>query len=124
MNTHGTGRDFWAALYVPPPPAEAACKGASPYLFELRTATYNGTGINVMKHRDGDESVSPRFESQVTVALGYCATCPLATRQWCLDTVRPREGHFSGIAGGAVFSNGRRVWDLRRQGLRPVDGAA
>lgn len=54
----------------------------------------------------------PTRNAAVRSALDLCATCPLATRQWCLDTVDPRGigKEWQGVAGGVVWSKGRLVY--------------
>ena len=100
---------LWEHLYVPPPPAEAACKDADSWLFDL---DYYG-GVNIMRRDQAAPNAA--YRPRLGVALRYCATCPLATREWCVETVRPARSGFSGVAGGVVWSGGRRVWDVDRQ---------
>jgi hypothetical protein len=40
-------------------------------------------------------------------ALRYCAECPV--RLECLDYISPAQNFYSGVAGGMVWSEGRRV---------------
>lgn len=40
-------------------------------------------------------------------ALKYCAECPV--RLECLDHMSPAQNFYSGVAGGMVWSEGRRV---------------
>jgi hypothetical protein len=99
----------WEKLYVPPAPDDVPCAGAPAYLFDL---AYHG-GVNIMRR---DKSApNPAYRDGIGVALRYCATCPLATRAWCVEAVRPALSGVSGVAGGAVWSNGRRIWDVDRQ---------
>ena len=100
---------LWERLYLPPAPGDVPCKGVDPWLFEIDYRS----GVNVMR-REGNRPTEP-YRDRIGVALRYCATCPLAVRAWCLDAVRPNLSGFSGVAGGVVWSNGRRVWDVDRQ---------
>ena len=101
--------NIWAAAYVPPAPDRVPCKGADPALFDLAL-----DGEHLI-HDRGTRRVTYAFQSQVAVALSYCATCPLATRQWCLETVRPRESGANTIAGGIAWVGGKPRWDLADQ---------
>ena len=100
---------MWERLYVAPPPTDPPCRDTDPAVFDL--GYYSG--VNVMAR----DASAPRaaYASQIAVALRYCAMCPLVTRAWCLNAVQPQPAGYSGIAGGAVWSNGRRVWDVDRQ---------
>jgi hypothetical protein len=54
--------------------------------------------------------------AQFEVALRYCADCPLAVREWCVnEATLPQTSRASIIAGGKVFSQGRVIWDLDKQ---------
>jgi hypothetical protein len=99
-------RSVWEKFYVGPPPAPAACAGADPQLFDI----YPSGGNHVVLTRP--PRVAPTIARQVGDALSYCATCPLATQAWCLDTVRPRDSGASIVAGGIVWSKGRPVWSV------------
>ena len=100
---------LWERLYVAPAPTETPCAGVDPRLFDL---DYH-SGVNVMR-RDKSGPTSSHAD-RIGIALRYCATCPLVTRAWCVNAVQPQAAGFSGVAGGAVWSNGRRVWDVERQ---------
>lgn len=54
----------------------------------------------------------PDYNPDVRVGLSLCTSCPLATRQWCLDVMDPRGlgREWQGIAGGVVWSHGRVVY--------------
>lgn len=54
----------------------------------------------------------PVRNTVVEDALALCATCPLATRQWCLAVMDPQGAgkEWQGVAGGAVWSHGRLVY--------------
>lgn len=64
-----------------PPPDQPQCQGADPNLFELV---------------DG-------WPQQA--ALNLCRQCTV--HQWCLETVRPRTSHYSGVAAGMAWVNGK-----------------
>ena len=58
------------------------------------------------------KELHPDRNPAIRAGLALCASCPLATRQWCLDVMDPR-GHgkeWQGIAGGVVWSHGRVVY--------------
>jgi hypothetical protein len=62
---------------------KAACKDADPSLF------------------DAVGGVLARY------ALQYCRNCPV--QRECEEFVRPKKSWFDGVAGGKVWSNGRRI---------------
>jgi WhiB family redox-sensing transcriptional regulator len=62
---------------------KAACREADPSLF------------------DSVGGVLARY------ALQYCRKCPVVKE--CEEFVRPKKSFFDGVAGGKVWSNGRRV---------------
>jgi hypothetical protein len=109
---------LWERMYVPPAPDTVACKGADPSLFDVGYAA----GVNVMR-RDG-RGPNQSYARHIDVALRYCETCPLATREWCVAAVVPRQSGFSGVAGGAVWSNGRRLWTLADRARLAAEEAA
>ena len=112
---------LWERLYVAPAPTDTPCKGVPPWIFDLDY----GSGKKVMRSDQSSPSVA--YGDRIGIALHYCATCPLATRAWCIDAVQPQAAGYSGVAGGAVWSNGRRVWDVDRQqrlDAAPQAGAA
>jgi hypothetical protein len=110
---------LWERMYVPPAPDATPCTGADPWLFEI---DYH-SGVNVIR-RDGT-GPSAGYAERIGVALRYCETCPLASREWCVDAaVKPQLSGFSGVAGAAVWSNGRRVWDIERQRNIPTQREA
>lgn len=100
---------IWAGAYVPPAPDRVACKGADPTLFDLAL-----DGDHLVNSR-GVRHITDPFRSQVSVALSYCATCPLATRQWCIETVRPRQAAANVIAGGIAWVGGKPRWTIDDQ---------
>lgn len=59
------------------------------------------------------------------VGLKVCAGCPLATRAWCLDEVKPMERAFTGVAGAVAWYHGRRVGGVDwYRGRPPIEVAA
>lgn len=56
--------------------------------------------------------LTPDANCEVEDGLALCATCPLATRQWCLAVMDPQGlgREWQGIAGGVVWSHGRAVY--------------
>lgn len=102
--------NIWAQAYVPPAPDHVPCKGADPALFDLAL-----DGEHLVNTITATRRVTAAFQSQVAVALSYCATCPLATRAWCLETVRPREAGANTIAGGIAWVGGKPRWTLAEQ---------
>lgn len=56
--------------------------------------------------------LTPSRNAHVAAGLALCASCPLATRQWCIDVMQPQTAgrEWQGIAGGVVWSNGRVVY--------------
>lgn len=100
---------IWANAYAPPAPDTVPCAGAVG-IFDLHLDGEHLTDI-----RNGRRYVRTPFRQQVAVALSYCATCPLATRRWCEDTVRPRQSRANIVTAGAVWVNGKRVWDVAAQ---------
>ena len=104
--------DFWQRLYVPPPPGEPACAGVAPSLFEVDPQSAN----NLVRAHNAGRALPLHLATQFDVALRYCASCPLAVREWCeTKATRPQTSRVSIITGGKVFVQGRVVWDLRRQ---------
>jgi hypothetical protein len=110
----GNAHSIWAALYIPPPPTEVPCKGVTPALFDIGGDWSHGYNL-VESRGNAGRRVTSRFRTQVAVALSYCATCPLATRQWCLDAVAPQTSWYTGVAGGIVWAGGRPVWTIADQ---------
>ncbi len=104
--------DLWAGLYVPAPPGPPACEGAYPGLFDVDWRA----GAVITRAATTGKPMPQHIEAQFDVALRYCAECPLAVREWCVnEATLPRQGRASIIAGGKVFSQGRVIWDLDRQ---------
>ena len=110
--------ELWQQWYVLPAPDTVACAGIAPELFE-----FAGTHAAIVQTNAGVKAKpSGAVAVQIATALAVCATCPLATRDWCLDAVRPKQSGVSIIAGGAVWSRGRRVWTIEKQ--RRLEDAA
>lgn len=105
-----TAHDVWAAAYVPPAPDRVPCKGVDPAYFDLAL-----NGEHLINTLSSVRRITYAFQTQVGVALSYCAQCPLATREWCVETVRPRESRANVVAGGVCWVNGRGVWDIAAQ---------
>lgn len=70
-----------------PPPGEPQCVGQHE-LFELK----NGVPQQA--------------------ALNLCRSCTV--QQWCLETVRPRTSHYSGVAAGIGWVNGKPFGEPKR----------
>jgi hypothetical protein len=86
---------------LPPWPDEPTpCKDADPELF---FPSWSG-GSFINANRD-----------QIEEALSYCDRCPLASKRWCEQVVRPKEGRISGVAGGRVYIKGRPQKFKRRE---------
>jgi hypothetical protein len=102
----GAVDDLADEMRVPEPPDRVACIDATPGLFDI-TFTTGRTAVV----RDGRLLIGAA--SQVEAAFRYCASCPLATREWCRDVaVRPRQSQANIITAGEVWISGRRVWTL------------
>lgn len=41
--------------------------------------------------------------------LAVCASCDDAIRLWCYETVAPARSRFDGVAGGALWRNGKQI---------------
>jgi transposase-like protein len=93
------------ASRVPAPPEPGPCAQAPEGLFDISFGSHREVS------RDG--RLSRWIAPQVEDAFAYCARCPLATREWCVqEATLP---HLSGvhiIAGGTVWVGGRPVWTL------------
>lgn len=60
--------------------------------------------------------LTPERNAAVAFGLSLCASCPLATKRWCLDLMDP-TGHgreWQGLAGGVVWSHGKAVYGETR----------
>ena len=73
-------------MVIPAPPAQPACEGADPVVFD-QTDWQN-----------------------TTLGLSICERCPV--RAWCLETVDPAQGNFDGIAGGHIWVDGKIKWSI------------
>lgn len=109
--------DVWAKMYTPPPPAQPPCVDSDPDLFFF-DAYAESTGV--MNRKTTPRQPRNDYALQIATALRVCPSCPLATRQWCLDAVRPQHSGVCIIAGGVVFANGRPVWSLEDERRREV----
>lgn len=80
---------------LPPAPTPPPCVG--------QTMDFDGLKAH---------ELTPEANCEVEDGLALCATCPLATRQWCLDVMQPQTigREWQGIAGGVVWSHGRVVY--------------
>jgi len=108
--------DVWQRLYVSPPPDDVACIDR-PWLF---TFDSDGEANGLMNRKATPRAPRTTYAPQISAALALCAECPLATRAWCLEAVRAQHSGVSIIAGGVVFSHGRRVWSLEDERRREV----
>jgi len=94
----------WLRL-VPAPPTDVPCTGEAMDFDGLKP-----------------HELTPARNPAVADALSFCAGCPLATRQWCLDVMDPRGlgDEWQGVAGGIVWSHGRVVYIA----AEPVEAAS
>lgn len=92
----------WQHLHVPPPPDTPACAGYAPDVF---------TEWELPLIRNG---VPARWTGpQLDVAFSMCAVCPV--RDWCVATaVLPHRTAATIVAGGVLWHEGRKRWDMQR----------
>ena len=106
------GGSAWERLYVAPPPDDVPCASALPWLFDIDASPYS----QIITWRAGaPRHPAPHVRDRLRIALRYCADCPLATREWCVSSVRPQESKATIVAGGVVWVGGRPSWTVEDQ---------
>jgi hypothetical protein len=96
--------NIFAALTAIPDMGEARCKGMHPFFdwpdYEQATEDRPETGTRLQARH---------AHHYFDLALSFCAACPLARDGSCIKAALDGDREFSGVAGGEVFHNGRRI---------------
>ena len=90
----------------------------APWLIPIPDAPTEVPCVGEVMDYDGlkPHELRPDRNPVVADGLSLCASCPLATKRWCLDVMRPTTlgREWQGIAGGVVWSHGRAVYGETR----------